>query len=118
MHGDTAHGNSSGHGTVHVVPLRLLFGVLGALLALTFVTVAATWVDLGRMNIVLALVIAVIKASLVLLFFMHLLWDRPFHAIVLITSLALLALFIAGALTDAFAYFPDQIPGYAPDIKH
>ena len=72
----------------HVVPLRLLVGVLVALLFLTVVTVAVTYVDLGPVNLVVALLIALVKASLVLLVFMHLRWDRPFNAVVLITSLA------------------------------
>jgi cytochrome c oxidase subunit 4 len=101
----------------HVVPLRLLFAVLGALLALTVITVAITWVDLGGLNLVAALAIAVIKASLVALYFMHLRWDRPFNAVILITALVAVALFIAFALLDRFEYQGDLIPGYAPDMQ-
>ncbi len=101
----------------HVVPVSLLVAVLGTLLFLTFVTVAATWVDLGPFNIWLALTIAVIKASLVLLFFMHLRWDKPFNAVIFITSLVLVVLFVGIALTDTRSYRPEQIPGYAPSIK-
>ena len=48
---------------------------------------------------------------------MHLKYDKPFNAIVVIVSIALLMLFIAIALTDAAQYEPDRIPGYAPSIK-
>ena len=101
----------------HVVPLRVLFGVLAALLVMTYVTVAVSGYDFGRYNLWVALGIALVKASLVLLFFMHLKYDKPFNAIVIITSLAFVALFIAGAMTDATQYAPRKIPGYAPSIK-
>jgi cytochrome c oxidase subunit 4 len=100
-----------------VVPLRLLVGVLAALLVLTVVTVAVTYVDLGPLNLVVALAIATVKATLVLLYFMHLRWDRPFNAVVLITSLALVALFVVFALIDSHEYQPDVIPGYAPQVQ-
>jgi cytochrome c oxidase subunit 4 len=107
-----AHGDNVGH----IVPLRLLVGVLVALLALTVITVAITWVDLGPLNLVAAMVIAVIKASLVLLYFMHLRWDRPFNAVIIIASLAFVVLFIILTLMDAAAYQPDVIPGFAPAL--
>lgn len=104
-------------GVGHVVPLTTLFAVLGGLLFLTFLTVAVTWFDLGDLNLVVALLIAVVKASLVLLFFMHLRWDRPFNAIVLIFSLVLVMLFVGLALLDAKTYEPSRIPGYAPRMQ-
>ena len=103
-------------GAGHVVSVRLLFGVLGALLALTFLTVAVTWYDLGTLNLAAALAIATIKATLVALYFMHLRWDRPFHAVILITSLALVMLFVFFSLMDSTQYHPDLIPGFAPDL--
>ena len=101
----------------HVLPLSTLFAVLGTLLVMTFVTVAVSWFDFGRFNLWIALGIAVFKASLVLLFFMHLKYDKPFNAIVIIVSMALVMLFIAITLTDTAQYEPQRIPGYAPSIK-
>ena len=101
----------------HVLPLSTLFAVLGTLLVMTFVTVAVSWFDFGRFNLWIALGIAVFKASLVLLFFMHLKYDKPFNAIVIILSMALVMLFIAITLTDTGQYEPQRIPGYAPSIK-
>ena len=111
---DTTEQHHEGVG--HVVPLRLLVGVLAVLLVLTFATVAITWFDLGRLNLMVALAIAVVKASLVALYFMHLRWDRPFNAIVLITALFMVALFIAFCLMDTVQYQPDVIPGYSPGM--
>jgi cytochrome c oxidase subunit 4 len=62
--------HAAAHG--HVVPLPIYFAVFATLLVFTGVTAAVAFVDLGRFNIAVALTIAVIKASLVLLYFMHL----------------------------------------------
>ncbi len=107
--------DSNGRG--HAVPLRVLLGVWAALLFLTFVTVAATKVDLGGLNVWVALGIATVKALLVALFFMHLKYDKPFHAVVFVASIFFLALFLGLALLDTLSYKQDLIPGYAPAIE-
>lgn len=108
---------SESNGHVHVVPPRILLGVWAALLFLTIVTVAVTWVDLGALNIWVALGIATVKALLVALFFMHLKYDKPFNSIVLVSSLFFVALFLGLALLDTLHYRKDLIPGYAPAIE-
>ena len=114
MSDNFAHSSDVGH----VVPLKLLLGVLGALLVLTVVTVAVTWVDLGKQfGLIVAVAVATVKASLVLLFFMHLRWDRPFNAIVIVFSIVLVGLFIIFSLYDSAAYQPTVIPGYAPELE-
>ena len=55
----------------HIVPLRVYFLVFITLMLLSALTVWAAFQDFGTMNTVVALVIAVIKATLVILFFMH-----------------------------------------------
>jgi cytochrome c oxidase subunit 4 len=84
----------------HVVPVRLLAGVFAALIFLTVVTVAVTYVDLGALSIWVALGIAVFKAALVALYFMHLRWDSPFHAMVLIAALFFVIIFIGISILD------------------
>ena len=59
-----------------IPPLKYYIGTFLALLVLTIVTVAVAQVDLGVLNIPIALAIAVLKASLVLGFFMGLHWDN------------------------------------------
>jgi cytochrome c oxidase subunit IV len=100
----------------HVVSLGVLATVWGALLVLTVITVAVAGVDLGRFNLEIALAIATVKASLVLLYFMHMRYDRPVNAIVFVTALLFVALFVSLALLDTRAYEPDLIPGYAPGL--
>jgi len=105
-------------GETHVVGMKTLLAVWGALVVLTVVTVAVTYVDLGPLNLVVALLIATVKGSLVALYFMHLRWDRPFNALVFLGALAFVALFIGIALLDTTAYRPELIPGYAPGLTH
>jgi cytochrome c oxidase subunit 4 len=93
-----------GGGHVHVVPPRVLLGVYACLLVLTVLTVAVTAVNLGKFNIWLALAVAVAKAALVALYFMHLRWDAPFNGIVLIVSLVFVAIFIGIAVMDSNEY--------------
>ena len=113
MSDDFKHSDKVGH----VVPLWLLLGVLGALLFLTFITVAVTAVDFGeQVNLIVAMLIATVKASLVLLYFMHLRWDRPFNALIMIFSVAFVAIFVVFALLDSSAYQPNLIEGYAPEL--
>lgn len=100
----------------HPVPLWMLAGVFGTLIALTVATVAVTYVDLGRLNIWVAMVIAAIKGILVAEIFMHLRWDPPFHRIALIGAICFVALFIGISMLDSLTYLPDVIPGYAPGV--
>lgn len=101
---------------VHVMPLRVLFGVFTVLLVLTVLTVGVTWVDLGSFNLIIALAVAVAKATLVALYFMHLRYDQPFNALILVSTLVFLALFIGFALIDSSSYSPSLIPGHQPAI--
>jgi cytochrome c oxidase subunit IV len=101
----------------HVVPMGVLAAVFATLLVLTAVTVAATKIDLGNLNLYVALAIAGIKATLVVLYFMHLRYDRPFYLVVFLGCLGFVVLFISLALTDTRAYHPSVIPGQAPAMK-
>ena len=60
----------------HVLPPRVLLATAGALVALTVATVVTSRIDLGALNVVLALAIAAGKAAVVALFFMHLRYEH------------------------------------------
>jgi cytochrome c oxidase subunit IV len=108
----------SGRPLAHVLPMRLLVAVFAGLMILTWVTVAATRLDLGAGNLWLAMAIATTKATLVALFFMHLRWDRPINAVIFLGALLFVLLFVGMALTDTSSYRPEMIPGYAPAMPH
>ena len=57
--------------SVHVVSRKTYFALFGALMVLTALTVWVANFDLGRWNAIMALSIAVVKATLVVLYFMH-----------------------------------------------
>jgi cytochrome c oxidase subunit IV len=91
----------------HAVPLPVLVAVFALLLLMTGLTVAATWLNLGSWNLIIAMGIATFKAALVVLYFMHLRYDNSFNAIVFIAAIVFMALFIGLTLLDTFQYQPD-----------
>lgn len=55
----------------HVSPKSVYYSIFGALLVLTAITVGVAFINLGRLNFPVAISIAILKATLVVLFFMH-----------------------------------------------
>jgi cytochrome c oxidase subunit 4 len=55
----------------HIVPKRTYYIIFGLLMLCTYITVQVAFFDLGPLNTVVALGIAIFKATLVILFFMH-----------------------------------------------
>jgi cytochrome c oxidase subunit 4 len=116
------HDHAEHHGIGHVVSPKILIATAVGLLTLTVLTVMSAkidfaQVDLPELNVFVALAIAVLKASLVCLFFMHLRWDRPFNSFVLVVALALVGLFISFAMTDSFEYRSEIKPGESTEIQ-
>lgn len=97
----TAHGPAGEHNHDKNAP-KVYVGVLCTLLVLTFITVAASYINWGSpiVNVIVALTIATIKASLVALFFMHLIHDKPINAIILCSGFAFLGLFLIACYED------------------
>jgi cytochrome c oxidase subunit IV len=98
------------HEPPHALPLALLARVFAALLVLTALTVGVTWFDLGSANVFMALAIAVAKAGLVALYFMHLRYDSPINGLVLIVAMLFVALFIGVVMLDSREYQPNLQP--------
>ncbi|MBD13879.1 MAG: hypothetical protein CMJ72_01795 [Planctomycetaceae bacterium] len=88
------------HSLSHVMPLSLLFGVFTALVLLTLLTVVAAQFSFGDWEVWVSLGIATIKAALVAIYFMHLRYDRPFNAVVFLSAIVFVALFLALTLMD------------------
>lgn len=88
----------------HPMPIWMLLTVFFALLALTVLTVYQSTFNLGNIEVWLSLTIATIKAGLVIAFFMHLLWDKPLNAIIILSSLIFVSLFLGFTMMDAQGY--------------
>lgn len=88
------------HDKPHVISLTSYLGVAAALLVLTVITVLVAQVHLGDWNIVVALLIASLKASLVAFIFMHLYYDNKLYFLVFVVSVAFLALLIGLSMAD------------------
>jgi len=84
----------------HVSPIRAYLAVYAALLVLTIVTVAVSVANLGPVSIYVAMGIAVVKASAVALYFMHLRYDEKLNGFVLACSVVFLALFFGFTMLD------------------
>lgn len=84
----------------HLVPYRTFVLVWLALLVLTGITVTVSRLDLGAMNVWVALLIACVKSSLVIAVFMHLKYERPLFKVALLATLAILAIFIGFTFFD------------------
>ncbi|MCC6507579.1 MAG: cytochrome C oxidase subunit IV family protein [Pirellulaceae bacterium] len=103
--GAHAHGHDDGHhGFAHPMAIWKLLAVFFALVFLTWVTVVQSKIDTGNLEIWLSLFIATVKAALVILFFMHMIHEKPFNAIVFISSFIFVALFLGLTLMDAHNY--------------
>lgn len=95
-----AHADSEHHGH-HIIPLKLLLTVFAALVALTVITVlTAKFVDLGPLNFPLAISIALLKASLVVGFFMALHWDNKVNALILAIGCIFVVVFLVFTMFD------------------
>lgn len=103
----TDHDSHDSDGHAHVAIPRVLVTTWLCLMVLTIVTVAVTYVDLGSANIWVALMIASVKASIVALYFMHLRYGHPFHALALGAAVLFVALFIGITILDTDEYQSD-----------
>lgn len=84
----------------HILPLWLYLKVGLTLLAMTILTVWVAQYHLGPFNMVVAMIIAIIKGTLVAMYFMHLKYANKLFATVFVGSLMMLAVFIVFTMFD------------------
>lgn len=84
----------------HIVSYKLFAIVWIVLLILTGLTVAVSQLDLGALNIWVALGIASLKSGLVIAFFMHMKYEQPLFKFCLLAALIILAIFIGFIFFD------------------
>jgi cytochrome c oxidase subunit IV len=105
----------------HIVPVGVYVGVFLALMVLTALTTAVAFVDLGPLNTVVALTIAVIKMLLVVLFFMHVRYNKGLTRIVIVAAFfwlgIMMALMLADELTRRWDMYPEPWSTLLPFIS-
>jgi len=79
---------------VHVASTQFYVGIFLALVCLTVLTVKVSYFDFGPANIIIAMLIATMKAGLVATFFMHLLHDKLFNTLAFLSAFLFLSVFI------------------------
>jgi cytochrome c oxidase subunit 4 len=88
------------HEPAHVVPVRVYLAVFAALAVLTAVTVVVTGFDFGPFNLIVALGVAVTKATLVVLYFMHARYSPRLTGVVIAAALAFFVILVFLTSTD------------------
>jgi cytochrome c oxidase subunit IV len=84
----------------HLVPRRTYYQVFAILLGLTGITVAVAFLNLGPLNTIVALAIAVLKALLVVLIFMHVRYSSRLTGVVVAGGVFWLLLLMALTMSD------------------
>jgi cytochrome c oxidase subunit 4 len=104
------------HGAQHGIGRYAL--IWGILLFFTFLTIFTGRMDLGVANIFIALAIATTKATLVVLFFMHL-WDMGgVNRLVFVVSVLFAIVLIIGVFGDLMVRLPISLPNGGPLPLH
>ena len=101
------------HAEHHITPKKTLIQVFLALVTLTAITVVAARMELGPMNVPIALTIAIVKASLVVVIFMALKNDNRMNAVIFLVGAVFVAVFLVLTLFDT-AYrgdLPNTVEG-------
>lgn len=98
---DTTHAHDDEHhGMGHVMPMPILIGVFVALIFFTVLTLLLNGVVPTALELPVAMLIATVKATLVVMYFMHVRYDKAFNAFVFLSSVVFFAIFVGAALVD------------------
>lgn len=85
----------------HIDSVKTYVYVILALIALTVITAAVAFIDLGRLNVVVAITIATIKMLLVALIFMHMRYSTGLTKVVVVGALMWLGILISLTMSDS-----------------
>lgn len=96
----------------HVAPKSMYYTVFGLLMVLTVVTWAVTYVDLGEFNLILAMAVAITKAMLVIIYFMHMKWSPKLFKVTIGSSVFFLLIMFTLTLSDYLSRGRMGLPAY------
>lgn len=106
-----AHEHDGEHHEHHIIPLKVYLTVFGSLIALTIITVLTARVDLGILNVPLAMTIAGFKCTLVVMYFMALKYDKKINVLVFSVGIMFVLIFMGITMLDT------ELRGYLADEK-
>ncbi len=92
--------SADAHSSDHIVSIKVYVAVFAALMAMTAFTVWVAFIDLGTLNAFVALAVAITKATLVVLFFMHARYGSKLTWLVVASGVVLLVLMLAITMSD------------------
>ncbi|PJZ56922.1 cytochrome C oxidase subunit IV family protein [Leptospira barantonii] len=99
-----AHAEES-HGAHHIISVKTYSLIFATLIFFTFVTVWVAGIDFGAMNVIIAMAVATMKASLVLGYFMHLKYDTVMNRVIFGSGFLFLLLLFGFSAADIFTRF-------------
>ncbi len=102
----------------HVVRPKTYFLIFAILIVLALATTGIAFLDLGRFNTVAAFVIAGIKATLVILYFMHIKYERRLTFVFAAAGFCWLAILIVLTFGDYFTRGWLPAPGELPPVHY
>ncbi len=102
----------------HVVTPRTYYGIFAILILLALATTFIAFLDLGPFNAVVAFVIASIKATLVVLYFMHIRYERRLTFVFAVAGFCWLAIFLVLTFGDYYTRGWLPAPGELPPVHY
>jgi len=105
---DNSHDNSHGHPEN---PIKYYIGVFALLMVMTVLTYTIALRDLGKYNALVALTIAVIKATAVVLIFMHVRWSSRLTQVIVVSAVFWLLIMLSFTVSDYITRGGWPIPG-------
>ena len=100
----SGHSQSHGQTHEHAGPgLGIYFAVFGALIVFTWLTVWVSTIDMGALNTPIAMIIAITKASLVILYFMHVKYQTTLTKLTVVCGFVWLGIMFVLTLMDFFS---------------
>lgn len=87
----------------HVSPISLYNKIIGTLFVLTALTYVVSFADLGPASLTVAMLVATVKAALVIAYFMHLKYDDRYHLFVFAGTIIFVAIFFGFTMFDLTA---------------
>lgn len=94
----------------HVVPVKLYATIVGCLFSFTAITVLAAFLELGALNTPVAIGIAILKATLVIMFFMHVRYNTPLMWVFAGGGFFMMLIFLSLLMQDYMSRGWEQLP--------